>query len=70
MNNEMNPILGYSIICSILEFLAMPWIFLMDLVYYLQGFIFISLFLTFLIAFIGFIPIGVIVVFALGFDCF
>ena len=70
MNNEMNPILGYSIICSILEFLAMPWIFLLDLVYYLQDFIFISLFLTFIVAFIGFIPIGVIVVFALGFDCF
>ena len=72
MNNELNPILDYPypIICSILEFLLMPWIFLLDLVYYLQDFIFISLFLTFIVAFIGFIPIGVIVYFAWGFDCF
>jgi len=71
MNNEMNSILGYpyTIICSILYFLIIPFEIFYNLINIFQDFYFISLFLAFNIA-IRMPYWAVLVILAYGFDCF
>jgi hypothetical protein len=69
MNNEINPILGFPIICSILEFLILPYFILYELIEVFIDFYFISLFLAFIVA-IGFPYWTAVIILAYGFDCF
>jgi len=68
-NKELDTDRGNQIICDILDILLLPMDILFELIYLLQDFYFISLFLASLVL-IGIIPMGIIIVIAYGFGCF